>query len=159
MDDGPSMRLLVLLPTRTLFDLRVRRLVAEGAHGSFCILPRHIDFTAPLVPGLFAFEPVEGEQPGRSPSALADLGPRAADGSHYLAMDRGLLVKCGDEVRVSVRHATSSDKGLLGLGRIVREQYSERHEHETVARSALARLEAGFVRRLLDVLADGEANA
>ena len=45
------MRLKVLLPTKVLIDEEVTKVVAEAENGSFCILPRHIDFVSALVPG------------------------------------------------------------------------------------------------------------
>ena len=49
------MRLTVLLPTEILVDEEVVKVVAEAQNGSFCLLPRHIDFVAALVPGLLSF--------------------------------------------------------------------------------------------------------
>jgi F-type H+-transporting ATPase subunit epsilon len=97
-----AMRLKVTLPSRTVLDQAVTKVVAEGQGGSFCLLPRHIDMTAALVPGLLSFAAEDGT-PG------------------LLGVDEGVLVKCGGEV----------------------------DEHERIARSALARLEAGVVRRFL----------
>jgi len=45
------MQLKVLLPTQVLVDEPVSKVVAEGEDGSFCLLPRHVDFTSALVPG------------------------------------------------------------------------------------------------------------
>ncbi len=55
-------------------------------------------------------------------------------------------MKCGPEVLVSTRHAVPGDD-LATLRRTVRERYVELDERERSARSALARLEAGVVRR------------
>ena len=49
------MKLTVLLPTEILVDEEVAKVVAEAQNGSFCLLPRHIDFVAALVPGLLSF--------------------------------------------------------------------------------------------------------
>ena len=54
------MQLKVLLPTQVLVDEPVSKVVAEGEDGSFCLLPRHVDFTSALVPGLLVFEPAGG---------------------------------------------------------------------------------------------------
>ncbi|NMC75543.1 MAG: F0F1 ATP synthase subunit epsilon, partial [Geobacteraceae bacterium] len=45
------MKLTVLLPTGVLVDQEVTKVTAEAENGSFCLLPRHIDFLAALVPG------------------------------------------------------------------------------------------------------------
>ena len=54
------MRLKVMLPTERLVDEEVTKVIAEATNGSFCLLPRHIDFIAPLVPGLLQFSRPDG---------------------------------------------------------------------------------------------------
>jgi len=125
------MRLKVLLPTKVLIDEQVGKVIAEAYNGSFGMLPRHIDFVAALAPGILLYE-------------------TEADGERYLGIDEGILVKCGDEVMVSTRSAVPGDD-LRTLQRTVQEQYVELDERETMARSALARLEAGVVRRFIEL--------
>ena len=81
------MRLQVLTPTEVALDRDVFSVVAEGADGSFCLRPRHVDFVSALVPGLLYFEEARGGN------------------GEYLAIDRGILVKQGPDVIVSVRAA------------------------------------------------------
>ena len=50
------MKLMVLLPTEVLIDEEARKITAEAQNGSFCLLPRHIDFVTALVPGILSFE-------------------------------------------------------------------------------------------------------
>jgi ATP synthase protein I len=78
------MRLKVLLPTEVLLNEAVTKVIAEAENGSFCLLPRHIDFVAALVPGLLSFTIDEGHE-------------------EFLAIDEGILVKCGAEVLVSTK--------------------------------------------------------
>ena len=125
------MRLKVLAPGRTVLDEPVERVVAEAENGSFCLLPRHVDFVSALVPGILAYVPEGGSE-------------------RFLALDRGVLVKCGPEVLVSTREAVAG----ADLGRLratVREELARLDERELRARSALARLEAGFVRSFLEL--------
>jgi len=124
------MRLTVLLPTEILVDEEVAKVVAEAQNGSFCLLPRHIDFVAALVPGLLAFV-------------------KTADGAEeFLAADEGLLVKCGPQVLVSTRQAVRG--GELGLLReTVEKTFKVLTDQEKRARTALANLEANFIRRFL----------
>jgi len=125
------MRLKVMLPTEILVDRKVGKVVAEAHDGSFGMLPRHIDFVAALVPGILLYENLDGEE-------------------LYLAIDEGMLVKSGEEVLVSTRHAVSGDN-LQTLRGTVRERYLELDERQRSARSALARLEAGVVRRFIEL--------
>jgi len=127
------MRLKVLLPTEVLVDETVKKVAAEAANGSFCLLPRHIDFVTALVPGLLSFE--SGGEEGEEV---------------FLAVAEGVLVKSGQEVLVSVRNAVRG--GEMGeLRRIINEKFKVLDEKEKTARTAMARIEAGFVRRFLEV--------
>jgi F-type H+-transporting ATPase subunit beta len=46
------MKLMVLLPGEVFMEEEVEKVIAEARNGSFCLLPRHVDFVAALVPGL-----------------------------------------------------------------------------------------------------------
>jgi F-type H+-transporting ATPase subunit epsilon len=124
------MRLTVLLPTEILVDEEVAKVVAEAQNGSFCLLPRHIDFVAALVPGLLSFV-------------------KTTDGAEeFLAADEGLLVKCGPQVLVSTRQAVRGEE--LGLLReTVEKTFKVLTDQEKRTRTALANLEANFIRRFL----------
>jgi F-type H+-transporting ATPase subunit epsilon len=125
-------RLKVLTPVEVVLDRDVAIVVAEGANGSFGLKPRHADFVSSLVPGLLHFREREGEE------------------GEYMAVDRGLLVKQGDEVLVSVRSAVRG-VGLEELVRAVEERFSVLDDHERSVRSAVARLESDFVRRFMEL--------
>lgn len=125
------MALKVLLPKKVVVEQSVRKVVAEGQNGSFCLLPRHIDFVSALVPGLLEYETAAGEEA-------------------FLAIDEGILVKCGAEVLVSTRNAAQgADLGQLQL--LIREQFAELDEREKQTRSALAKIEVDFMRRFLEL--------
>ena len=129
------MNLKVLIPTEVLVDEEVAKVTAEAQNGSFCLRPRHIDFVAALVPGLLSFENSEGRE-------------------IFLAVDEGVLVKYGQDVLVSTRNAVRG--GALGeLRRIVEERFMVLDEKEKTARTAMAKIEAGFVRRFLEVQRGG----
>jgi len=129
------MNLKVLIPTEVLVDEEVAKVTAEAQNGSFCLRPRHIDFVAALIPGLLSFENSEGRE-------------------IFLAVDEGVLVKYGQDVLVSTRNAVRG--GALGeLRRIVEERFMVLDEKEKTARTAMAKIEAGFVRRFLEVQRGG----
>jgi len=121
------MRLKVLLPSGVFLNEEVEKIVAEAVNGSFCLKPRHIDFVAAIVPGILSFISLQGKE-------------------QFLAVDEGTLVKCGEQVLVSTRNAAGGTE-LGKLKQTVDEQYLKLDEAELMARSALARLEAGIVRR------------
>jgi len=124
------MTLKILLPERVVLHETVDKVVAEGANGSFGLLPRHIDFVSPLVPGILTYTQDEEEA--------------------VVAVDEGVLVKCGDEVLVSVRDAVIGPD-LESLEETVRTQFEERREEEKTLHSALAKLEAEVVRRFTEL--------
>ncbi len=125
------MRLKILLPSHVLLSEEVQKLTAEGENGSFCLLPRHVDFLAALVPGILTFIDLEGTE-------------------QFVALDEGILTKCGPEVLVSTRNAIRG--GDLGtLRETVEEHFRQTDEREKNTRSATARLEAGLVRRFMDL--------
>jgi F-type H+-transporting ATPase subunit epsilon len=125
------MRLKVLLPTEILINQEVKKIVAEAENGSFCLLPRHIDFVAALVPGLLSFV-------------------SADDQEEFLAVDEGVLVKCGPQVMVSTRNAVlGPDLGTLK--QTIEEQFQVLDDRERMARSAVVKLEADFVRRFIEM--------
>ncbi len=124
------MRLTIHLPDRILIDSQVSKVIAESATGSFCLLPRHIDHVALLVPGILSYEKVD------------------PPGEEFLAVDEGLLVKCGSDVRVSTRNAVLS-KDLGSLKQTVEDEFLELDEQERRTRSIITKLETDFVRSIL----------
>lgn len=126
------MKLQILLPDGVFEKVEVDKVIAESPEGSFCLLPRHIDYTSALTAGILSYI-------------------RTIDGAEiFVAVDNGVLVKAGQDVRVSVRRAAQSDD-LDELQDTVEKVFRSHTEHEKRARSALARLEASFVRRFLEL--------
>jgi F-type H+-transporting ATPase subunit epsilon len=74
----------------------------------------------------------------------------AAGEERLLGIDEGVLVKRGAEVRVSVLDAFESDD-LASLRKQVARRFLSLDEHERSARTALARLEAGAIRHVLEI--------
>jgi len=125
------MRLKVWIPTEIFLDEEVTKVKAEAENGWFCILPRHIDYVTALVPGILFLE-------------------RAGQPTEHLAIDRGILVKCGPEVSVSTRHAVRG-ASLENLQEAVANEFRTMQEKEQAARVFEAKLEAELVRQLVEV--------
>jgi F-type H+-transporting ATPase subunit epsilon len=125
------MRLKVMLPTEILLDQEVTRLVAEAPNGAFGILPRHIDFVSALSPGILLYEGPDGRE-------------------KVLGVDEGILVKAGEEVLVSTRNAVTGDD-LAELRERIQALFVDITQHERAARGAIARLEVGVVRRIIEL--------
>ena len=125
------MHLKVLLPSEILIDVPVRKIVAEAQDGWFGVLPRHVDFVTALVPSVLVYVDIDGHE-------------------RFLGVDEGILVKCAEDIQVSTRNAVRGDD-LHDLRRAVRRQFLDLDDRERSARSALARLEAGVVRRFVEL--------
>lgn len=121
----------ILLPEEILFEGEAVKLIAEGVDGSFALLPRHIDFVAPLVAGIV-------------------LVTDKDDCETVAGIDQGTLVKCGQTVLISTY------KGMIGnnlaaLRKEVEKAFMTPDEHDLTARTAVAQLEAGIIRRFIEL--------
>jgi len=125
------MTLKVFAAARVLVDEAVTKVVAEAENGWFCLRPRHADFVTALVPGVLVFT----RRPG-------------VEG--FVAIDQATLVKCGAEVLVSTWRGVAGDD-LASLRGVVAREFLQLDDRERTARSALARLEAGVVRRFVEL--------
>ncbi|MGO8879807.1 MAG: F0F1 ATP synthase subunit epsilon [Desulfomonilaceae bacterium] len=125
------MRLKVVLPTDIVIDKEVIKVIAEAENGSFCLLPRHIGFVSVLVPGLLSYVCPGGQE-------------------EFVAVDKGILVKCGPDVVVSTGQAlVGADLGMLK--RAIEKKFNLMDERQKKANSAVAKLEANLVRRFLEL--------
>lgn len=124
------MRLRVLIPTEVFLDQEASKIKAEASNGWFCLLPKHVDFATALVPGILSFQNAPGPE-------------------EFLAIDHGILVKCGPDVWVSTRGAVRSP-GLASLRDAVETQFRVLDEREKATRAFEAKLEADLVRRLIE---------
>ncbi len=126
------MRLKLTTPTEIMLDLAVTKVIAEGIHGSFCLLPRHVDFLAALVPGLLGWEDESGREA-------------------FAAVGSGILVKRGGDVSVSAEQA-SSGGDLRELKQIVRQEFSRLNDRERAAHEAIAMMEASLIRQRMSLI-------
>lgn len=124
------MHLDVLVPTRVAVDCDVEKVSAEGAEGSFTLLPEHIDIVCSLRPGLLSFHDVDGNET-------------------FLAIDGGVLVKQQQTVRVSTPRAV---RGELGeLRQAVEQEFRRLSQRQEQARTATEKMRADFIRRFIEL--------
>ena len=125
------MNLKVLLPFEIFVEKQaVKRIVVYTIQGSFGLWPHRLDCAAALAPGILTYE-------------------TEVDGEVYVAVDQGVLVKAGGDVLVSVRNAI----GGTDLGKLheaVKQEFLNLDEQEKNVRSVLAKMESGFIRRLME---------
>jgi F-type H+-transporting ATPase subunit epsilon len=121
------LELKIFLPYQILAEVTdLRRIVAETTEGSLGLLPHRLDCVAILKPGILTYQ-----------GGGADV---------YVAVDEGVLVKRGLNVSVSVRDAVVGS-GLEQLRAEVDKKFLHLDDQEKEMRSALAKIERGFVRR------------
>lgn len=125
------MRLKVMLPTAVLVDEEVRKIGAEAEDGALTILPRHLDLATALGPGVLSYESADGREA-------------------FVGLAGGVLVKCGDEVRVSARQGVRGTE-LGQLRRKIEDEFNAHNAHEAAARTALRKIEATFVHRFIEL--------
>ncbi len=123
------MNLKIYQPSDVFLDETATKVVAEGAAGSFAVLPRHIDMATALIPGILAYETGHGRE-------------------MFVALDGGIFIKQGDQVSVATRMAIRGELGELQAA--VDRFMDEADEKEKIARSAVAKLEADLVRRFVE---------
>lgn len=119
------MNLEILLPFRIFAAQNaVTRMVVETGNGSMGLLPNRLDCVATLVPGILMYE--------------------ASSIVTYVALDEGVLVKAGAEVRISVRRAVAGTS-LEELQATVRRSFLVMDQRQQDVRVALAKMEAGLM--------------
>lgn len=131
MQPPALMSLKILLPFQVFVEkTAVSRIVAESADGSFGLLPHRLDCVAALVPGILIYQT----------ETQAEV---------CLAVDEGVLVKSGMEVRVSVRNAIAGTD-LTSLREAVKREFLNLNEQEKNLRSVMAKMESSFISRLAE---------
>ena len=125
------MNLKLLIPFKIFAEkTEVSRIVAETPDGSFGILPHRLDCVAALAPGILTYETKQ-------------------DGTVYIAVDEGVLVKAGADVLISVRHAIGGTD-LGQLHEAVKREFLKVDQREREVRTAIVKLEGGLIRRLAE---------
>jgi F-type H+-transporting ATPase subunit epsilon len=120
----------ILLPyTSFLMVKDVLRLSVETSAGSYGFLPNRLDCVAELVPGILSYESQQG------------------GGLAYVAMDRGILIKTGPLVTISVRNAFGGTD-LGKLHDLVEKEFKHLDEEELTVHQAVLKLESSFIRTL-----------
>lgn len=124
------MRIKLILPYKTILDKKVEKITAPGSNGDFQILPKHIDGTWSLKPGILT---------------LTDH-----DTDFYYAINQGLVVKQGSIVYISIFQAIAGES-LEELSQTVAESLQILDERERKAREVLIKLETDTIKRFMEL--------
>jgi F-type H+-transporting ATPase subunit epsilon len=123
------MQLKILVPFQVfLRPTEVAAVVAETRSGAFGLLPQRLDCVAALVPGILSYR-------------------RPKSDAVFVAVDDGVLVKCGAEVLVSVRRAIAGSS-LADLHAAVKREFVDLDAKEQEVRTAVAKMEGALLSRL-----------
>ena len=125
------MRLVVALPHRIEIDTAVDKVGAEGLHGTFTMLPHHLDHVVLLVSGILTYRPSGGSD------------------ERYVAVKGGVLTKVGADVRVATIAAVQGER-LEDLERTVVRSFRRLDERERDSRAAMTRIESHVLHEMFE---------
>jgi len=136
-----SMHFKLLVPAEVRLDITIKQLNIEAMDGARTFLPRHQDFFTALPAGILSCKVLE--------DGVREDGEQEVT-ERFVAIDHGLLVKCAKEITLTAHHAILSDN-LADLRARVHEEFIDVDEQQKLARTALARLEAGAIRQFINL--------
>lgn len=125
------MQLKVMLPDKVFLALdEICRIVVETSAGAYGLLPQRLDCVAAVAPGILTYETAAGDEV-------------------FVAHDKGVLVKHGQQILIAVRRAfTGTDLALMQHQ--LSEQFLAQGEQEHAQMQLQTRLESGFLRRFAE---------
>jgi F-type H+-transporting ATPase subunit epsilon len=122
----------IVVPTESHTFTSVEKVSAQSREGAFTILPRHLDYTYSLVPGLLSFT-VSGK-----------------DGPEYIGIDTGILVKIGNRVLVSTQRAVMGEP-LGNIRNTIEKSFLELSEREKKVQTVMLKIETDIARRIFEM--------
>jgi len=124
------MRTMIVLPSKIMIEKEAVKIRAEALDGHFVLLPKHIDFVAPLVSSILILTDAKGKHT-------------------YIAIDGGTLIKKDNQVWISTPRALFDDD-IEQLERHISKQWSLIKEGEEKAKTSMAKLESDTIRRYME---------
>ncbi|WP_051069733.1 hypothetical protein [Gracilimonas tropica] len=123
------MQLKVMEPEKMIADVHTDKIIAEGVNGHFCLKTKHVDFVSALEAGILLYTVGEEE--------------------HYIAVDEGILVKCGEQVLVSVLNAIEGT-ALQELQQRILKEFKKTEAMHRASKIAMKSIETDLLLRLLE---------
>ncbi|MDO4161925.1 MAG: hypothetical protein Q4D80_02830 [Pseudomonadota bacterium] len=120
------MLLTVCSPMGEVLKEKILKVAVETLAGSYTLMPKHVDFVAAMTPNIVRYTDVNHAE-------------------KYVACHRGIVVKKGQNVTISVQNAVASPS-LEMLTDVIRRDFKENEERRKELNLAMARLELGLVR-------------
>lgn len=131
------MNLKVYCPTGIVLEKSIKKIDFQALDGYFTLLPKHVDFVTALTPNIVRF----------------------TDGTKttFMACNRGILTKIGQEVVLSSHKVVLSDT-LSSLEKTIAVEFKQDDEQRKEINAVMARLEVGLSRGFMR-LKEEAANA
>ncbi len=120
------MQLTVCSPMGTVLQTEALKVTFETLNGFYTLMPKHVDFVAAMKPNIVRYTDENNNE-------------------SYVACHRGIVVKKGKNVTMSVQNAVVS-KSLESLSTVIKNDFKENEERRKELNLAMARLELGLVR-------------
>ena len=125
------MKLKVTSPIGVELKTEIRKIDFEALDGYFTLLPKHQDFVTAFPPNIMRYETTDGL-------------------THYMACNRGILIKKGANVYVSVHKAVLSEN-LEELSQTIEVEFKNDDEQRKEVNTAMAKLEVGLSRGFMQL--------
>ncbi len=120
------MKLKVTSPIGIVLRAEISKIDFEALDGHFTVLPRHVDFVSALPPNIVCYETTDEQ-------------------IHYMACNRGIFIKKGNNVYLSVHKAVLSEN-LDDLSQTIQVEFKNDDEQRKEVNTAMAKLEVGLSR-------------
>ncbi len=125
------MILKVYSPIGIVMEKEIQKIDFEALNGYYTLLPKHVDFVTAMPPNIVKYQTTD-------------------DKTHYMACNHGILVKQGDTVSMSVQKAILNDS-LATLTNAIQTEFKQDEEERKEVNTAMARLEAGLTRGIMQL--------
>lgn len=128
------MKLKVHSPVGMVLDTDIAQIDMQALDGAITLKPHHVDYVAALPPNIVSFETMDGA-------------------THFMACNRGVVVKQGHTVNMSVQKAILNDD-LDTLSKAIAVEFQKDEEERRQVNTAMARLEVGLSRGFMQLKGD-----
>lgn len=132
------MQLKVFTPIGSVIDMPVKKIDFEGLDGFWTLLPKHVDMVNTLAAGIVSY--------------MDDQ-----DKMHYVACNKGVLVKKDKDIRISTPLAILDDN-LERLTQTIAVDFKKMEEERKEISSTMAKLEIGLIKGLQSLKINGGFN-
>lgn len=120
------MLLTIYSPLGTILETQIKKVTFETVNGNYTLLPKHVDFVSAMNPNIVRYVDENKEE-------------------KFAACHRGIVVKKGKDVTISVQKAVLSDS-VDELSKVIIEDFKKSEEQRKELNLAMARLEIGLLR-------------